>query len=180
MTILKELTWHKHKEAERQKFVKLIFTGKITSDQYAIYLINQHAIYDILEAFAMSHGLFNDMPSIRRAPAIFEDFIELWGDTPLPKLCNTVSDYHKHLFTIQSNPIKIMAHVYVRHMGDLAGGQILAKKVPGSGKYYQFENVDLLKKTIEDKLTIDMADEANICFDFASQLFKELSESIDE
>ena len=30
-----------------------------------------------------------------------------------------------------------MAHVYVLHMGDLSGGQMIARKAPGSGEMYQ-------------------------------------------
>lgn len=181
MTILKKITWEKHKEAERQEFVRSIFAGKLTLEKYAIYLINQHAIYDVLEAFAMKHSLLNDMPQIRRAPAIMEDFAEIWDSSkPFPKLCNTVREYHQHLFKIQNEPMKLMAHIYVRHMGDLSGGQILAKKVPGSGRYYQFENVSELKQKIESKLNLGMAEEANKCFEFATKLFKELSEMVDE
>jgi len=32
------------------------------------------------------------------------------------------------------DPHKVMAHVYVRHMGDLSGGQMIKKKIPGAGK----------------------------------------------
>ena len=53
MKTLKELTWEHHKEAERQKFVKVLMSGKIIPEIYAIYLANQHKTYDVLEAMAM-------------------------------------------------------------------------------------------------------------------------------
>ena len=65
-------------------------------------------------------------------------------------------------------------------MGDLAGGQMIAKRIPGSGKFYQFENPEELKEAIRARISDDMADEAIICFDFATQLFKEMQELVDE
>jgi heme oxygenase len=63
-------------------------------------------------------------------------------------------------------------------MGDLSGGQMLAKKVPGSGKLYKFdEPVDVLKEKIRARLNDTMADEAKICFDFATKLFQQMSEN---
>ena len=86
MSKLKEATWEAHKNAERQAFVMDIFKGRVDPKLYAEFLYNQHAIYDILEATAMMHGLFNDIPTVRRAPHIMEDFQELWGDAELPQL----------------------------------------------------------------------------------------------
>jgi hypothetical protein len=59
-------------------------------------------------------------------------------------------------------------------MGDLAGGQMIAKRVPGSGKYYQFEDPDTLKAAIRERLSDDMADEAKLCFQFAKEFFEEM------
>ena len=69
-----------------------------------------------------------------------------------------------------------MAHLYVRHMGDLAGGQMIAKRVPGNGRMYQFENPEELKTAIRAKIDDSMAEEATICFEFATDLFKEMLE----
>jgi hypothetical protein len=69
-----------------------------------------------------------------------------------------------------------MAHIYVRHMGDLSGGQMIAKKVPGSGRYYQFEDVDVLKNKIRERLSDELAEEANLAFDFSIAMFQQLME----
>lgn len=173
---LKELTHDAHKAAETQPFVKILFSGKIDPKLYATFLKNQHIQYEVLEVCAMPHQLLHGLPDIRRAPSILEDFIELWGaDTEeLPKICPVVDEYLKHILSIKDNPKKLMAHLYVRHMGDLAGGQMIAKRVPGSGKYYQFQDPDALKTAIRAKLSDDLADEAIVCFDFAARLFKEM------
>ena len=67
-----------------------------------------------------------------------------------------------------------IAHVYVRYLGDLRGGQLIAKKVPGNGFYYQFEDSSNLAKDIYNKLNDDMAEEAKKVFKFATQLFIEM------
>ena len=71
-----------------------------------------------------------------------------------------------------------MAHIYTRHMGDLSGGQMIRKKIPGKGKLYDFQDPDGLKKAIRERLNDDMADEAKICFEFATKLFQEMMNEV--
>lgn len=176
MSNLKEATWEHHKRAETRAFVKEMFSGNLSPKKYAFYLFQQHAMYDALEAMAMMHGLFNGMPEIRRAPSILEDANELWPtDIGSPELLETTKEYGKYLLSIMEDKNKIMAHVYVRHMGDLSGGQMIAKKVPGEGRYYKFDRDSMeLKELIRQQLDDSMADEAKLCFDFATRLFEEL------
>lgn len=175
---LRELTKVNHTNAERQEFVKILFSGTIDPKLYATYLYNQFPMYELLEVCAMPHGLLSDMPGILRAKAIRADFEELWGsdEEDRPKMCAVTKQYMDHIMKIKDDSKLLMAHIYVRHMGDLAGGQMIAKKVPGSGKYYQFEDADSLKAAVRLKIDDSMADEAKICFDFATQFFKEMME----
>ena len=172
---LKDLTWEHHKNAERQKFVKVMFSGSIDPKLYGEFLFNQHISYDLLEAMAMSHGIFNGMEDIRRAPKILVDFKELWTkDETLPEPKKTTKAYLDHLLKIKDNKDALMAHVYVGHMGDLSGGQMIKKKVPGSGTMFDFADKDTAKEIIRSRINDSMADEAKICFDFATSLFKEM------
>ena len=75
---------------------------------------------------------------------------------------------------IKDDPKRLMAHLYVRHMGDLAGGQMIAKRIPGSGKMYQFTDPDALKTAIRERLDDSMADEAKVCFKYAEEMFKDM------
>jgi heme oxygenase len=54
------------------------------------------------------------------------------------------------------------------------GGQMIKKRNPGSGKMYEFNEVETLKTIVRAKLKDSMADEANTCFEFAMKLFEEL------
>ncbi|CAB4125043.1 COG5398 Heme oxygenase [uncultured Caudovirales phage] len=175
MSNLRELTKEAHTNAERQEFVKILFSGKINPKLYATFLKNQHPCYEILEVCAMPHQLLNGLPDVCRASAILSDFQELWtaedGD---PQILSTTEQYIKYILSIKDDPKRLMAHIYVRHMGDLAGGQMIAKKVPGSGKYYQFADPDGLKMAIRERLDDSMAEEATVCFGFATDMFKEM------
>jgi heme oxygenase len=103
------------------------------------------------------------------------DYLELKTDTEAePQILPVVERYIKYILSIKDDPKKLMAHLYVRHMGDLAGGQMIAKRVPGSGNYYKFENPDVLKAAIRERLSDDMADEAKVCFQYATEFFQEM------
>jgi heme oxygenase len=177
---LKDLTHDAHKNAETQPFVKVLFSGKINPKLYATFLKNQHPCYEILEVCAMPHQLLHGLPDIRRAPAILADFQELWteadGD---PQMLPTTDNYIKYILSIKDQPQRLMAHIYVRHMGDLAGGQMIAKRVPGSGRMYQFEDADVLKTAIRERINDDMAEEAKVCFQFAADMFKDMMELVE-
>ena len=82
-----------------------------------------------------------------------------------------------HMKDIMHDSNALMAHVYVLHMGDLSGGQMIAKKVPGEGTMYKFDgDKKELKNAIRAKTNDDMAEEAKYVFESATNLFKELME----
>ena len=176
---LKEITKELHTEAEKQPFVKELFSGKIDPKLYATYLSNQYAMYEILETCAMPHGILNGLPDIRRAPYIYSDFLELWPEgEERPELLKSTKEYLDYILSIKEDPEKLFAHIYVRHMGDLSGGQMIAKRLPGEGKCYKFEDAEALKTAIRAKLDDSLGDEAKVCFQFSINFFKELMEHV--
>jgi len=177
MSNLKTLTWEHHQEAERQGFVKVLMSGNINPKFYATYLWNQHKKYDVLEAMAGANGLLDNLPDIRRKQKIENDFLELWKDDTPPVLVPSTDEYIARMKTLIREPDKLMAHVYVLHMGDLSGGQMIARKAPGEGRMYQFDtDKAALKEAIRAKTNDDMAEEAKWVFTSATNLFKELME----
>jgi heme oxygenase len=178
MSNLKELTKDEHTNAERQAFVKVIMSGRINPELYATYLWNQHKKYDILEAMAMMQGLLNDIPTIRRKLKIEEDFLELWPDkNNPPTILPSTHEYIEHMKTIMTDPDKLMAHIYVLHMGDLSGGQMIARKTPGANRMYQFDgDIQEIKEKIRSKIHDGMAEEAKYVFASSTKLFQELME----
>lgn len=178
MSNLKELTKEQHTNAERQAFVKVLMSGKINPQFYATYLWNQHKKYDILEAMATAQGVFKGLPDIRQKTKIELDFMELWEDkTTPPPLVPSTHAYIHHMRDIMQDHDALMAHVYVLHMGDLSGGQMIAKRVPGEGRMYHFDgDINEIKEQIRAKTNDNMADEAKWVFESATALFKELME----
>ena len=125
---LKDLTHEAHKNAETQPFVKILFSGKIDPKLYATYLKNQHPMYEVLEVCAMPHQLLHGLPDIRRAPAILEDFIELWGrdNTDQPKICPSTMKYVEYILSIKDDPKKLAEY---RPISEQEKTEALNKKV---------------------------------------------------
>lgn len=171
---LRELTAEEHKNAERKAFAKKLLSGKIDTYEYVVYLYNMGYIYNTLESIAWGNRLLVDIEDIRRSDAIWTDYEELLGTYEIPPLLNTTDRYMEYLRSIRSDSDKILAHIYVRHMGDMAGGQMIAKKVPGSGRFYKFKDKEALKIKLRERLNNNMASEAKVAFDFATDLFTEL------
>lgn len=177
MSRLKELTWEHHKNAERQEFAKILISGKIHPDFYATYLWNQHKKYDIMEALAGALGLFASVGNIRRKMRIEADFAELWKHNTAPVIVPSTEQYIMHLKDVMTDRNAMIAHMYVLYMGDLSGGQLIKRKVPGSGTMYDFEeDVVAVKERIRELCDDTMAEEARWVFDSSTQLFQELME----
>jgi heme oxygenase len=174
---LKDLTWEHHKNAERQEFAKILISGKIHPNFYATYLWNQHKKYDLLEAIAAPMGLFSTLGDIRRKQKCEADFIELWKTPEQPPVLPSTQEYISHMRDIMTDREALIAHMYVLYMGDLSGGQMIKKKIPGSGTMYDFDqDVKVVKDNIREMCNDNMADEAKFVFDSATKLFQELME----
>jgi len=173
MATLKELTAEKHREAESQPFIKSIFAGQVDEYKYIDYLYQLLYVYKKLEQYGDELGLFSDMQGIKRYHAIEEDYTELIKNPPYPTVRPSTETYVSYLKEISKEPNKLMAHIYVRHMGDLFGGQMLAKLLPGPNNMFKFDNMPELISAFRSKLDISMADEANIAFQYNIDILKE-------
>jgi len=174
---LKDLTHNNHEAAEAHRFTRLLISGAISKKIYYDYLFNQLAAYKKLEQLCNSRGLLGDLPGICRTPGIYEDLQELIRSLGFPPLAETypaTTAYTEHLDTL--NDKGLLAHLYVRHMGDMYGGQMIKRVIPGSGKMYEFENRNDTIKALRTKLSDDLAPEANHCFELIFNLFDELAD----
>ena len=181
---IKELTKEIHQKAERQEFVKTLLSGTIRPELYAIYLYNQLQCYSVLEKYGMHNDLFRQTPGLQRSENIHKDYTKLWPDTKNPPhITESTKKYVKHIESIQDDPEKLYAHIYVRHLGDLSGGQMIARKVPAK-KYYDFgangkEWKRIVKAIIHEYLNtyqINVISEVEYCFESATNLFREMNE----
>ena len=173
MTILRESTNAKHRQVEALPMIQCIMKGP-TVEQYVHYLFELTEIYRVLETLANTHNILQGLDGIERYSSLCLDLYELNPNYSREYMPSTI-EYTQYLRTLaETKPNMLMAHVYVRHMGDLYGGKLMARVVPGSGKCYEFNDRPALIKSFNDKLTIDLADEANIAFDYFIKIFDEL------
>lgn len=171
---LRDLIKEKHDEAENHLFVKYLFSGKLKDRQYATYLFNQYFIYSALEDVAEEQGLLEGIKHIKRADKILADVKELKEQSL--HVCPTTLTYIDYITSNQRTKQDIMAHIYVRHFGDMFGGSMIKKVTPGSGTMYEFEDRSNLIQEVRSRLDDDMADEAKRVFGFAINLFDELAD----
>jgi heme oxygenase len=174
---LKELTAENHRSAERKKFAKTLMSGSIDPALYYKYLTNQFYSYVMLEHRLPLFEL--GIEDIRRANLIRDDLQELetlhgftFEGALITRSTQEYITYCEDAY--KKTSAGLIPHMYVRHFGDMYGGSMIAKRIPGSGKMYEFKDKELLKAKVRAILDDSMADEANKCFEFAIRLFSEL------
>jgi heme oxygenase len=167
---LKELTKDKHDAAENTKFMQHVFNQKLPTRLWNDYTLQRAIIYSAIETKCVNFGLISSTSELIRAPKLMQDFLSSNQEFYVRPVTVKYQDYIRHL----KSPQHILAHLYTWHMGDLFGGQYIAKVVPGSGKFYQFENPEELKVAIRAELTDDYGDEARVAFEWAIKIMREL------
>lgn len=175
---LREAIKDLHDYVEQTRFAKLLLSGNITEEAYCDLLNNLIPIYDCIETLAVNHNLLNDLDDLLRANRITCDYYELKqklsSSRPLrPIVVNYINYLH---FLAEQNPKLLLAHVYIRHFGDLFGGQIIKKKVPGSGTMYDFNDRQELISKVRAILTDDLGNEARVAMQFAIDIFEALAD----
>lgn len=130
---LREATSSRHRDLERSPFVRSLIAGRIDRRCYATLLRNLHVIYEVLEralATTASHPAVAAIhePALQRRPALERDLLDLHGPgwatelTVVPP-AHALAAHLEELIT--HRPERLVAHAYVRYLGDLSGGQLL-------------------------------------------------------
>ncbi|KAF9341568.1 Heme oxygenase 2 [Linnemannia elongata] len=157
---LKEGTKTVHAEAERSKFVKNFFRGEITPATYGRFLVSLYHIYNALEE-ALEKNKDNEnvqlvyFPTELNRKTALEEDLEFFNGPEWREMLLTLSPAQKAYTDAirrcsESQPELLIAHTYVRYLGDLSGGQILAKKLQkyndlpeGKGvAFYHFDRIE--------------------------------------
>ena len=179
MSILREVTQERHQAVEVLPFIQYLLHGNITPAHYVIYLAEMLEIYQQLELLAALGGMLDDLPELPRSERMFQDLQELAPDYQ-HEVTAATRDYLRYLRDLfaSDRSQQLFAHIYVRHLGDMYGGKLIARRVPGSGRWYEFDNRADLVKRFNAHLSMDLADEALVAFDWFGKIFEDLWQRI--
>ena len=175
---LKDLTSAKHAEAESTPFMKAVFAKTLPFDLWVDWTYQKWLFYGAIEGAAGANRLLNDLPDLRRAFYLFMDYNEMNTERKKHEFRPIVVDYYNYLISIANDPNKVMAHLYTWHMGDMFGGQMIKKIVPGAHRNLEFEDAKTLITNIRAKLDDSMGDEANVAFDWAIRMMRDYDSSL--
>lgn len=126
-----------HRRAERGSVVRALLDGSLSPAGYRQWLLQYRALYGALEA-ALDRAQARNPddpwlqpladPRLRRTPALEQDLADLSDLAPAPwQVLEVTRDYVERLATLDTP--RLLAHAYVRYLGDLSGGQLLGPRV---------------------------------------------------
>jgi heme oxygenase len=167
---LKELTADKHRAAETTQFMKAVFAKTLPRDHWIDFTYQKTLFYSTIETAASEQGLMSDIEPMRRSALLTQDYEKM--NSSAREFKPAVLEYHNYIQTL-TDPTRIMAHLYTWHMGDLFGGQMIKKLVDGPHSSLDFLDPPVLIAAMRRKLSDDMAEEANIAFDWAIRILNE-------
>lgn len=189
-----------HTLAERSPFMRTLLRGRMDRAAYAALLLNLRAIYAALEPALHRHAAHPALaplhdPALARGRSL-EDDLAVVGASPGgdDAVRPTTLRYVQRLRDLDAaRPELLLAHAYVRYLGDLSGGQLLRGIVarslelpPGRGvAFYEFGDDDTVaaraRRFREGLSAAVVADEdavvaeARLAFEWHGRLFAELA-----
>jgi len=171
---MKEGTNRVHAAAQNTQFMLDLLKGKIPESQYAFYLCQLYYVYEALEKCLErlpEQWKHFDLEELRRVPAIAADLQHFGALTALADFHSPSTQQHvDHLKLLsRENPLLLLSHAYTCYLGDLSGGQILAREIanayglseagPGTA-FYRFEELPtgLKNAKVQYRLSMDALD----------------------
>jgi heme oxygenase len=201
---LRSATHEAHREAERAGVMAEFLRGTLSLSGYQQLLVNLRQVYAALESALDKH--IHDAPldafglaALKRGEALDADLRELGvASNDLGLMLPLTQEFCSRITLLADSPELLIAHAYVRYLGDLNGGQTLkrlvAKTYPGpvakATSFYQFGDEAAVAgligrfrealKEIPDRngLHQRIIDEALLSFDFHRRLFVSLAEPL--
>jgi heme oxygenase len=201
--LLKIETRALHGAAERSVFLAELLHGRMDRPAYCALLRNLHAIYVVLEQSLERHAqhpmigpIF--LPALWRTGALERDLLALHGAAWVDELAlqPSAATYVGRLRDLDAaQPGLLVAHAYVRYLGDLSGGQMMRSVVEtsaavngaGAVAFYDFGDglaTQALTQAFRHGLGAIPVDhsaasalvlEARLAFDLHQRLFAELA-----
>ncbi|WP_430867266.1 heme oxygenase (biliverdin-producing) [Demequina aurantiaca] len=190
-----------HQDTENRSFMTQLMGGELTLADYVTYLAQFAYVYRALESRVAQPGdpEFLGDPALARAACIESDLAALGAadwETSHPALPATAAYAARLLEVGQGDLPRYAAHHYTRYLGDMSGGQAIAKLVaryygatPDQLAFYDFaevpstvrykrayrENLDALP--FDEAQAQAMIDEAKAAFGYNGDIFNALGEA---
>ena len=197
--VLKAETGALHSLTERSGAMADLLRGRLSLHDYCVMLRNLQPIYAVLEAGLDEHAEDARLwrPELRRLHALEQDLDQLHaGDWRSELIVAPTAGLYVTRLTalIHKEPLLLLAHAYVRYLGDLSGGQMLSglirrqygRDCHTGTAFYAFgepSHVDALKRDFRDGLDAltlmptqraAFVEEAREAFRLHQRLFEEL------
>jgi heme oxygenase len=168
---LRERTKQLHLEAERTGIVADMLRGRARREDYGLLLQNLLPVYRTLEAELAKHApspLLGPIVhgELARAAAIEADLQHLAAQRSELSVLPEAVDYAYAIRQASAGDgSRLIAHAYVRYLGDLSGGQILKRVLaqaldlpPAALSFFDFSGIgDLAAFKAQYRMAIDQA-----------------------
>ncbi len=164
---LRKATGRSHGDAQHSPFMSALFAGELDAARYANLVAQYFYIYGAIEEreHALSEtsaSAFAD-PGLARIPAIEADLRHFLGAGWRSQIRPLITTLEYVGRVLEATPEEFVAHHYVRYLGDLSGGQHIAKVIQkqfslnsGAGlAFYDFSalgDLDAFKVAYRSKL----------------------------
>ena len=166
-------------ELKNTDLVQLIASGRVGPEFYAMFLWNQLKRYEIMEDWAKTGNLYNELDDLTQRDALRDDFESVWKGIlnkkrpPAVWLQSTLDhgkDMKSCVYDDNTDSSKLYAHMYVLHEEQRMFSS-LVKDLPGEDNFIRVvDKSDLLKS----KVTADMEDDIKLACHYSKSMFSEM------
>lgn len=152
----KNETSEAHRQVEKHPFVLELIREELTPVQYFSHLVDLHLVYSTME-HALRSSLTKEprlkpllFKGLERASALEKDMHSTAFSGFVHSPSQQAKAYAAHLKSLADySPLLIIAHMYVRYIGDLSGGMMIKRHIasqwPDAVHFYDFDG--LLKES---------------------------------
>ena len=205
--VIRESSWSDHSDSEGATFMEDIMRGKGSLQDYIDLVAQHYFMYEALEAAAdqvAADPLFAGFhsPSLVRLPALEADLVHLIGADWREQIVAVPAtlEYAARMREVAAEgwAAGVVAHHYTRYLGDLSGGQYIAKRVakqhdlPSAGiAFYDFSELgdlaefknqyraalDVLGEQLDEAERARMLDEVRAAYAFNTAVFRDLGQA---